>query len=242
MTVANANPQPQTCYQIIQDAMVDAGLLGQGDEPNSEDLAEHMRRLNKYVTFLQTKGLKLFVQEDYAFNPTAGQNLYTFGPNGTQVMNKPRRIIEAYYTDNNAVRRPLIGPIGRQEWDTYSTITTQGTVTSFYIDKQLLTLNLYLWLTPDAQAATGQVHVIIDNQIGNFLQVTDQMAFPPEWALCLEWGLAYQISTGQPPSIVQVCRDNWQYFQTELDDWDVEDAGTRFEPDQRGRFVGRRFS
>jgi hypothetical protein len=67
------------------------------------------------------------------------------------------------------------------------------------------------------------------------------MAFPSEWALTLEWGLAHQISTGQPESVIERCESNWQYFEMALEDWDVEDASTRFEPDQRSQFVGRRF-
>jgi hypothetical protein len=156
-------------------------------------------------------------------------------------MAKPRRIIEAYYTDSSQVRRPLI-LMGRMEWDNLSTTTQQGTIVQYYVDKQLLTLNLYLWLIPDAQAASGAVHCIIDQQIPNFSAVTDQMAFPPEWSLTLEWGLAHQLSTGQPQAIIDRCKENWMFFENELVDWDVEDASTRFEPDQRGRFVGRRFS
>jgi hypothetical protein len=53
--------------------------------------------------------------------------------------------------------------------------------------------------------------------------------------------LAHQLSTGQPQAIIDRCKENWQYFETMLEDWDVEDASTRFEPDQRGNFVGRRF-
>jgi hypothetical protein len=239
--IASGYPIPSTCYQIICDAMYDAGLIGRGDEPTSEDLAENMRRLNKYVNYLQTRGLKLFVQEDFPLTVTAGQGLYTFGPNGTTVMPKPRRVVEAYYADNNQNRRPLL-PMSRNEWDTLSTITTQGTITGYFVDKQTLTLNVNLWLVPDSTAASGTVHLILDEQIPNFASVTDQMAFPPEWELTLEWGLAHQICTGQPQSVIDRCTQNAAFYQTELEEWDVEDASTSFQPDQRGQFVGRRFS
>lgn len=248
MAVASGFAELSTCYQIIQDAMRDAGKLGLGQEPNSEELAEGKRRLNKYVNYLQTQGLKLFVQEDFSLQAPilqqgiGGQNNpYTFGPNGMIVMSKPRRIIEAYYEDSSHVRRPLI-QASRMEWDTLSTTTGQGTITQFFVDKQLLTLNLYLWLVPDALSSQGIVHCIIDQQIPNFSSVTDIMAFPPEWALTLEWGLAHQISTGQPQAVVDRCKENWMYYEQELLDWDVEDASTRFEPDQRGQYIGRRFS
>ncbi len=245
MTIATGSPVISTCYQIICDAMYDAGLIGRGDEPTSEDLAENMRRLNKYVNYLQTKGLKLFVQEDFSITAPvlqAGVGLYTFGPAATNsfVMAKPRRVVEAYYADNNQNRRPLI-LMSRNEWDTLSTITTQGTVTGYFVDKQTTSLNVNLWLVPDTTAASGTVHLILDEQIANFASVTDQMAFPPEWELTLEWNLAFQICTGQPQSVIDRCKENAVFYQTELEEWDVEDASTSFQPDQRGNFVGRRF-
>jgi hypothetical protein len=244
MPLASANPVPSTCYQIICDAMFDAGLIGRGDEPTSEDLAENMRRLNKYVNYLQTKGLKLFVQEDFSLAAPilqVGVGLYTFGPTGMIVMAKPRRVVEAYYADNNQNRRPLIA-MARNDWDTLSTITTQGTVTGYFIDKQTTTLNVNLWLVPDATAVTGTVHLILDEQIPNFASVTDTMAFPPEWELTLEWGLAHQLTTGQPESVINRCKENMMYYQEELENWDVEDASTVFQPDSRGNFVGNRFA
>lgn len=249
MALASGSPVAQTAYQIICDAMYDAGKIGLGQEPTSEESATNMRRLNKYVNYLQTKGIKLFVQTDYSLQApilqqgVGGQgNPYTFGPGGLINMTKPRRITEAYFVEpGSQTRRPLI-IASRTDWDTFSTVTTQGTITQFYVDKQIQTLNLYLWNIPDAFAATGQVHVIIDQQIPNFASITDQMAFPPEWSLTLEWGLAHQLSTGQPQSVIDRCRENWMYYEAELCDWDVEDAPTRFEPDSRGLFVGRRFS
>jgi hypothetical protein len=248
MAVASEVPEPQTCLQIMQDAYFDAGLIGEGDSLNSEQQASARRRLNKLVNYLQTKGMKLFAQTDYALSApilqvgVGGQgNPYTFGPGGKINMAKPRRITEAYYVDGvSQTRRPII-EISRNEWNSLSTTTNQGTITSFYVDKQLLTLDLYLWLVPDALAASGVLHVILDQQIGNFAMVTDTMAFPPEWSLALEWGLANQLATGQPDSVVQRCAGMAAFYQSELEDWDVEDADTSFQPDPLGLFAGRRF-
>jgi hypothetical protein len=237
MSVANSAPVPSTCYQIICDAMFDAGLIGRGDEPNGEEIAENMRRLNKLVNYLQTKGLKLFMQVDFTLAAPilqAGVNFYSLGPAGTVPMTKPRRIIEAYYVDETAEsRRPII-ILARSDWDNLSTIQNQGTITSFYPDKQVSYIGVYLWNTPDTEAASGEVHLILDTQVGNFAQITDTMAFPPEWELTLEWGLAHQISTGQPDSVIARCKENAFFYQSELEDWDVEDAPTSFQPDQRG--------
>lgn len=241
-------PIPSTCYQVICDAMVDAGKIGVGKEPNSEALTENMRRLNKYVNYLQTQGTMLWVQEDITLKAPAlkaGVNQYAIGPAGVAtnfaIVGKPRRIIEGYYVDSapSATRRPL-DLISRQEFDSMSTVTQTGTITAFYVDKQVFNLQVSLWMTPDAQAALGEVHFIIDLQIPNFAMLTDAMYFPSEWALALEWGLADQLSTGMPQEIVERCAAKSLFYETALLAWDQEDASTTFQPDPRGGYTGKR--
>jgi hypothetical protein len=67
------------------------------------------------------------------------------------------------------------------------------------------------------------------------------MNFPIEWALALEWGLADQIKTGQPLAVQANASQMATKYQAALEDWDVEDADTSIQPDQRtyqgyGRF------
>jgi hypothetical protein len=234
-------PKARTAYEIICDALMSAGYIGLGQEPNGEQVRMNLRRLNDYCNYIQAKyGLKLFVQQDFALELQTGIGTYKLGVNGNVVMPKPRRCIEAYYSDFNQNRRPII-LMSRNEWNTLSTTTNWGTVTAIWPDKQLTTLDIHVWLVPDASAASGRLHLILDRQIPNFSQVNDEMAFPPEWALTLMWGLADQISIGQPQAIIQLCKTNAQQYLSDLEDWDVEDASTYFQPDQRGQWTGRRF-
>jgi hypothetical protein len=242
---ASSSPIPQACQTIINDAYFDAGYIGEGEDANSEQATTGMRKLNKLVNYLGTKGLKLWVQEDYSLQAPIlqeGVSLYTFGPSGTVAMVKPRRVIEGYFVEpNSQARRPLI-PMARSDWDALATISAQGTVTSYFPDKQQLTLNVNLWMVPNSTEAEGQCHLILDEQIGNFSNLTDTMNFPPEWQLTLEWGLADLISIGQPKAIIELCKFNAKMYREELEDWDVEDPSTTFTPDTRARFVGRRFT
>jgi len=229
-----------SAQRIIQFAMWDAKILGRGQEPSSEDFAEYMPRLNELVNYYQTQGLKLWLQQDIAITPIAGQNLYSIGPSGNVVQPRPPRILEAYYQDSNFNRRPLI-PLSRQEWDYLSTLVQQGAINSYFVDKQQFVTNFWLWLTPDATAATGTVHALEQIQVNNSISLTDQMNFPQEWFILLHWGLAEQISQGQPLAIQQVCQSMAQRYQDALEAWDVEDASTMFQPDQRSGFGSNRF-
>jgi hypothetical protein len=237
-----------TGYGIICDAMKDVGKLRAGSTPDGEIIAEYQRRLNKLINYFMTQGCKLWLIEDLALtlvppiSPTQGVALYTLGPGGTVPMQKPLRVISAYYAYNNGNQYPLIPMSYPDEYTRLSELLQPGAVNSYAVNKQQATLNVYLWNPPDAfTVANGTVHLLIEQSVTNFTGVTDLMNFPIEWGLTLEWGLADQISTGQPTTIIARAAAMAQKYQEALENWDVEDADTMFQPDQRmnqnaGRF------
>ena len=100
---------------------------------------------------------------------------------------------------------------------------------------------MYLWQTPDAEAATGTVHLIMQRQATELINLTDDLDFPQEWFIALHWGLADEISTGMPKAVQDRCERRAKELFEALEAWDVEDASTMFTPDSRqyqnqGRF------
>lgn len=242
------SPSINNAIGIITDAMIDAGKLRRGDEPGSEELAEYTRRLNKLINYFMTQGCKLWLIQDLAItllppiSPTQGVALYTLGPSGTVVMQKPLRVISGYYLNINNNQTPLISMSYPDEYKRLSNVLQPGAVNSYAVDKQQLTLNVFLWNPPDAfTAANGTVHLLVEQSVVNFSGITDTMNFPIEWALPLEWGLANQISSGQPALVQAKCAANAEKYQRELEDWDVEDADTSFQPDSRATQNSGRF-
>lgn len=234
-------------YGIICDSMTDVGKLRKGSAPDSESLAENMRRLNKLINFYMTQGLKLWLIQDLAItllppiSNTVGVALYTLGPTGTVPMQKPLRVISGYYLNLQGNQRPLIPMSYPDEYTRLSSVLQPGSINSYAVNKQQLTLNVYLWNPPSAfEATNGSVHLMIEQSVTNFTGITDQMNFPIEWALLLEWGLADQISTGQPTTVIARAAAMAKKYQDEAENWDVEDADTMFQPDQRDtQFRGR---
>jgi|SRR6185437_10204677 len=227
-----------TAYAIICDAMRDAKLLPRGDDPDPEDLAEYTRRLNQLINFIMTSGggVRLWLLQDTPVVLTQGQGLYTFGPTGTVVMSKPAQVYDQYYlypASSGANRRPIF-KISRREWDMLSTTTQQGPITQIFVDPQQTLLAVNTWLIPDANEALGTLHLVLQNQITNFVGITDGMNFPPEWAMALHWGLAGEICNGQPQAVINFCVGKAQYYLQELQDWDQEQGTSiMLQPDQR---------
>jgi hypothetical protein len=220
--------------RIIRFAMKDAGLLQDGDEPNGEDYAQNMQRLNDILNLAQTQGLKLWLNSMLTVPLVVGTGVY---PLVTGV-GRNTRILEGYYVNAQNISRPL----DDLSWNTFNALpnrTQQGAITGYFVDKQQTGLVLYFWLVPDTTAATGTCSMLVQNQVTNVVSLTDSMNFPIEWFLFLRWALADDISTGQPQSIVQRCSMRAEAFRTALENWDVEDAASFFQPDTRGQI--RRF-
>jgi len=228
-------PADGTPIVIIQDAMFDAGLLRQGQSPNSEQIATNMRKLRDLINYMQTNGLKLWLNYDLSITLTAGTGTYKLGPTadgGTVNMTRPMRIIEGYYLFSNGTRQPLI-PLSWDDYIRLSQVNTTGAVNSYFTNKQQYTLDVFFWLIPHATAATGTGHVLIQQQVTNPVSLTETMNFPIEWRMALRWGLAADICTGQPEAIITRCTQMAHFYREALENWDVEDAPTQFSPDPR---------
>jgi hypothetical protein len=230
-----------TIYGIINDAMHDAGYLEEGQEPNSEQLATYFRRLNDIINLWQTQGLKLFLQEELVVPLVAGTAMYSLGPTGTIVMPKPSRVLQANVVSPSGIQRPLVA-MSWNDWMTLSNRTQQGTISSYFVDKQVDMLKVHFWNVPDAGEALNSVHLLIQRQINNAINLQEGMDFPQEWRIALRWGLADDICTGQPQAIMERCAARANAFREALEDWDVEDVATSFAPDSRSSYgVAGRF-
>lgn len=233
----------KTIYGIISDAMHDAGYLAEGELPNSEQLASNFRRLNDIINLWQTQGLKLFLLQEVYVILTAGVNTYNFGPGATFVMEKPSRVLEGYVLTPQGNRRSIM-QVSWKDWNILPQLTgDNGLINSFMVNKQAEFLQVRFWKTPDINEAVNSVVMLTQVAAPNAINLQEDMKFPQEWRIALRWGLADDISTGQPQAIMERCAERAQAYRAVLEDWDVEDAPTSFAPDMRsgygvhGRFI-----
>ena len=236
-----AAPNINTPKSIIDAAMRNAGKLPEGSVPNSEQYAMYMNDLQRLINLWQTQGLKLWLQTDQAVTLTAGKggqgDPYKIYLGGDVNVVKPLRVQQGYFLDASDVRRPLY-PLSWDEWLRLSQTTQQGAIAQYFVDKQATALHVYLWLVPDATAALGTVHLLMQQQVTNPINLIETMGFPAEWGIALVWGLADEICTGQPQAIMDRCQQRAAVYRAMLEDWDVEDTSVSFAPDTRqGGFV-----
>lgn len=226
--------------RIIRVARANAGLLQEGDDPTSEQYADGFNRLQDIVNFLQTSGLKLWLQSELQVALVAGQNSYSFGPSSGIVMTKPLRVLQGLYADSSGNQRPLT-VLARKDWMQLPTLGQQGAVISYFVDKQATQLVVKFWQTPDTEAATGTVTLLLQEQATSPVTLNSAMDFPSEWFLALQWLLADEICGGQPPAIMQRCQMRAAFYKTALEDWDVEDAPVMIVPDPQMTYGQSKF-
>jgi hypothetical protein len=221
-----------TVLGIITDAMMDAGILQEGSDPNSEQLANNMRRLCDIVNLWQTQGCKLFVLEEMTIDLVDGTSSYTLTAPTVTPPSKHLRILQGRIETTDGVKRPVY-PVSWDEWNRLSQ-SSDGSVVNYFVDKRATSLVIKVWNTPDASEAGNSLILLVQKQITNPINLTEDMTFPQEWRIALRWGLADDICTGQPQAIMDRCAERAKTYRTMLEDFDVEDTSTRFEADMQG--------
>lgn len=234
-------PASNTPYRAICLGLQDAGLVPFGAIPSSELLAECMGRLNDLIAYFGTQGIRLWLQQDLSIPLVSGQAAYSLKPGGDVDVTKPLRILpEGYYLDSSNNKRTLT-MLSRSDYMRLSRVVQTGAVSQFFVDKLRDELSVYFWLVPDATAATGTAHLLTQFPAARFTELSEGLDFPQEWFLALRWGLASEVSVGQPLALAQLCQQRAAEYLQALSDWDVEDADTRFSPDLARFGATRRF-
>lgn len=218
---------------IVQKAYEDAGYVQEGSSITNDQAIRGLARLNDLIHLYQTQGLKLWLEKDLSVSLVEGQATYELRPGGDVDMVRPLRVKQAYYRDASGNRRPLI-LISRDEYSRLGQIHLPGQINSVFVEKRVDALHVHAWVPPDATAATGTMHLIVHQQAIGLAQVGGTTGFPQEWVIALRWGLADDICTGQPIEITSRCAMRAEAFRRALEDWDVEDVESFFQPDQRG--------
>lgn len=234
--------ESNTIQGIINDAMHDAGLLGEGEVPNSQQFADGGRRLQDMIQLWMTQGIKLFLNQEINFPIQEGVNLYTLGPSGTVITPRVTQVLEANVVNPQGIRRPLV-PLAWEEWMRLSQIDgIHSTISSYFVDKQTPYAKFYVWNTPDATEAMNTLQLHVRQAADAIQNLNERMQFPAEWRIALRWGLADEICTGQPNAIMARCAARASAYREALEGWDVEDAPTTWAMDSRNDYRAGGFS
>ena len=223
--------------QVISASLRTLGVIGAGDQPTPEDFQNCAQALNLYIKQLQTKGLPLWKYVDLNVPMVVGQYIYTLGPTGDVICDRPLRVLMAFIRSNQG-NDTVLQQISRQEYMQLGVKTSQGIPNQFYYDPQLNNGVLYLYNVPNMTGYT--VHLQVQSPLSDVTTPSSTPEFPSEWFNLLKFGLADQVSLeyGVNTQVRQELAARAAKYLEEMIDWSQEEASTNFSPEFRFRSGG----
>ena len=243
-----------TNLSLTRDQLISASLrtlrvLQEGQTANANQITTGAEAINTLIANWQSNGLQLWTYQWLTIPCQVNKTSYTIGPSGADVTNvRPLKLMESGCYIRNTLTTPYVDTplivLSRTDYANFGSKSSQGTPNSIYyqpgIDVAGGTTSpatgygtLYLYTTPvDAN------HQIVGNFQRPIYQMTagtDEFDFPQEWFLALRFGLAevladeYEVPEAR---LVRVAQQAERYHQ-KVQDWSVEEAPFRFQPDFR---------
>ena len=184
-----------TVSQLLNLAMKDAGIIGQGQPATGEDINDALTLANFMLAEWQVQRWYIWHLAEYAFTATGAQS-YTVGPGGNlAVPYIPNTIDDAFVRQlisaaPNQVDFPLKIITAREDYDRIALkqLTSFPRYAFYDYDNEAGFGYLYPWPVP--QAGLYEVHILVKAQLTQFASLTQSITLPPQYQSALHYNLA----------------------------------------------------
>lgn len=113
-----------TALDIINDALMEIGVLGVGRTASADDAAFSLRKLNQIIQRWSNQRLTFPVLQEYSITLT-GAASYTLGPGGSPVTLRPIKIVRATAVDSGGLEYD-VRVLTQAQWDGIGDKSTTG--------------------------------------------------------------------------------------------------------------------
>lgn len=220
-----------TATELISAAYELARVKDPIEPLNTQQTNQGIASLNKIIKYMQKAGMPLWAIKRDTITLVQSTQSYTCGPLGTGLLERPLRILEAFYRDGtNDIPVEIIS---RDDYNTLGDKTSEGIPTEIYYDPQLSLGVLYVYNPADASSAGNTLHLIYQRPFEDIDSVADEFDFPQEWYFAIEYTLAVDIAmrNGIRQSNIAYLDAKAKEYYFECLWWDVENVSTHFQPD-----------
>jgi len=221
----------QTATQIIASAFELARVKDPIEPLTNDQTIRGMASFNKIIKYLQKNGMPLWAIKRDSITLVQSTQSYTCGAAGTGIGERPLRILEAFYRDGSNDTQVEI--IARTDYDKLGDKSAEGIPTQIYYDPQLTSGVLYVYNPADANAAGNTLHLIYHRPFEDIDSVSNDVDFPTEWYMALEYTLAVDIAlrSGIRSSRIGMLETKAKEYLYEVMWFDTENVSTQFQPD-----------
>jgi hypothetical protein len=196
-----------TVDDLISLALLDSGIIGQGQSASAEDMNNAFLRLNMLLSQWTRKRWLVYALED-VFCATTGAQSYTIGAGGDFNMTRPDRLEEGNFF------RQFAGTQGQVDYplqlfksrEDYNQIVVKkiGTWPSgIFYDNSFPVGHIYVWPVP---ASGYEIHLNVKTPLAQLTSITQSISFPPEYEPALFYNLIVRLRAAyqMPPDPVMI--------------------------------------
>lgn len=213
-----------TAQDIIVEALLDLGIVAEGETPTSAQMNSGFNKLNIMLDSWAARNLLTTAETEESFSLVGGIGTYTIGPSVAApnfITGKPLQILSAYIHDGYGNDTP-VNIITREEYNLFELKTNQGTPRNLFYDpgatqqaSQIGTIKLYL--VPDSTIAYALV-IVTEKSFTEFASLTSLITFPPAYKKAfitnLEIEMAPQYGKSISPETAKAASDSLEIIET----------------------------
>lgn len=198
-----------TVNDFLTLCLIDSGVLGVGQVAQAEDIQNALRRVNMMIAQWNRKRWLIYSLTDVSVTSTGAQS-YGIGPGQPFNTPRPDRIEDGCFlrqlntSPNMQIDYTLQVLSSREDYDRIR-LKTMGTWPSIiFYDSNWPTGLIYAWPVP--QASQFEIHLLVKNQLTQFVNLTDTINLPPEYEAALSYNLQVRLRVAyrMPPDGVMV--------------------------------------
>lgn len=163
-------------------ALLDSGIVGQGQTASAADINNALRRTNLMIGQWARQRWLVYALTTESVTSTGAQS-YTVGPGGDFDMPRPDRLESAFQRQPNNAGLPVDWALeiitSREDYNRIALKTLTSFAGSIFYDSAFPIGRVYPWPIP--QANLYQIHITVKTPLTAFTSLTQDINLPPEY-------------------------------------------------------------
>jgi len=182
-----------TVLDVITDALVTVKALAVGEPPGADMTTDALSKFNEVLDALTIQNLAVFSNVTTTFPLVAGIAVYTIGPSGTVVAERPPFVDTVYATYQGVDFE--VKSMTQEEYAQLSLKTTPGIPNRFVYHPEYPNGSLTLWPVP---YLAGSMTLYQNKIFTNAATIYDTFDMPPGYKKMIRLLLAWELASDYP--------------------------------------------
>lgn len=173
-----------TVARILELALKDAGVLGDGETASAEMSLDAFDTLKQMVSQWQIDGLMVYASAEVSFAATGAQS-YTIGSGGDVNATRPAEVTGAFWRDGSTDYQ-LDVLTSFEDYQRISSKSDAGAPEAVCYDPDYALGTLYVWPKP----SSGTFYLTVRSPLPSYASTTESLSVPGEYEMALRYSLA----------------------------------------------------